>query len=730
MYRFTFIASSEGAAHSCPNVFPRQSWLKPPCAMAGLPWLLLAAFAASPGWAQSTATLETVTVRSAGDSPLERSVATGSRLDLSLRDTPASVEVITRQALEARGDRSLIDAVTRSTGVTSLGHPGNSGSSLSARGFTDTTSVMRLYDGTRQYGGVGVSFPFDTWSVERVEVLRGPASVVHGDGAIGGVINVIPKKPTRGPVRNEVQASAGTDGQRALAFGSGGAINAQWSYRLDLSGDRSDGWVDRGESSHRTFSGALRWDVSPDFSLQLAHAQGRQSPMRYFGTPLINGVQDPALRARNYNVADSRIRYHDRWTELSAQWAPSSNVVARSKLYHITSDRYWRNAEAYVYSAATGLINRSDNTEIGHAQTQTGNTTDVTVSGTLFGQANQVSLGFDINQAALRHTNNTYSGSSGAVDPYRPEPGYYASSVPFIPRYRNQARQYALFAEDRLKLGERWSLVGGVRFDHADLSRRDLVAATPAFDRSYANTGWRLGTVFQLRPELSLYAQASQAADPVSGLLMLSAANAAFDVSRGRQLEIGLKQSFWQGRGDWTLAAYTITKNHLLTRDPANPALRIQVGERSSKGLEGTLSLQASRTLQIDANVALLRARYDDFSESAGGVLVSRNGKVPTDVPERVAHVWVGWKLQPEWTLSGGLRHVGKRYADNANALKLPAYTTADLALQWKAGADTTLTLRGFNVFDKRFYTTAYYTTTQWLVGEGRRYELTLNHRF
>ncbi|MCD2513252.1 TonB-dependent receptor [Comamonas endophytica] len=649
---------------------------------------------------------------------------------MSLRDTPASVEVTTRAQLEQRGDRSLVDAITRSAGITQLGHPGNSGSSLSVRGFTDTTSVMRLYDGTRQYGGVGVSFPFDTWHVERIEVLRGPASVVHGDGAIGGVVNIIPKKPTRGPVQSEVQATVGTLGQRALAFGSGGALSEQWSYRLDVSGNRSEGWVDRGDSSNRTFSGALRWDVAPDLSLQLMHSQGRQSPMRYFGTPLIDGVQDPALRKRNYNVRDSDIRYRDRWTELSAQWAPGNDVIVRSKLYHIGSDRYWRNAEAYAYNAATGLIDRSDNTEIGHDQTQTGNTTDVSVSGTLFGRANQLSLGFDINRAQFRHTNNTYVGSSGAVDRYRPEPGHYASAMPFIPRYRNEVRQHALFAEDRLELTDRWSVVGGLRYDHADLSRQDLVAGAQAFDRSYSHTGWRLGTVYQLRPELSLYAQVAQAADPVGGLLMLSPANAAFDSSRGRQLEVGLKQSFWQGRGDWTLAAYSITKNNLLTRDPANPALRVQVGERSSKGVEGTLSLQATRTLQIDANVALLRARYDDFGETVGGVVVSRNGKVPTDVPQHVANVWAGWKLQPDWTLSGGLRHVGKRFADNANTLKLPAYTTADLALQWQASPDTTLTLRGFNVFDKRYYATAYYTTSQWLVGEGRRYALTLNHRF
>jgi iron complex outermembrane receptor protein len=702
---------------------------------APLAVLLALACVAAPGVAQTDGGLDTVTVHSAGVGPLEQQLGTGSRLDLRARATPASVEVITRDQLRSRGDSALRDAITRSTGMTSLGHAGNS-AGLSARGFTDTTAVLRLYDGTRQYGGVGVSFPFDTWSVERIEVLRGPASVVHGDGAIGGVVNVIAKKPSRAPVVNEIQARAGSAGQRALAFGSGGAIGAMgaigtpWSYRLDLRAERSHGWVERGDMRNAAATGALRWDATPDLQLQLMHARGRQAPARYFGVPLIDGVQQRALRQRNYNVLDSDIRFHDHWTELAAQWALGDNAIARSKLYRITSQRHWRNAETYFFNAASRLIDRPDNTEIGHDQTQTGNTTDLVFTGMLLGRAHQLSLGFDIQRAALTLSSNGYQGSAAAVEPGRPDPGRYFSEQPFIARDRNQARQYALFAEQRLEITDCWSVVAAARFDHARLSRDALAAGTQAFTRSYAHSGWRLGTVYQLRPDLSLYAQLAQAAEPVSGLLMLSAANARFDVARGRQLEVGIKQSFWQGRGDATLAAYAIDKNNLLTRDPADPALRTQVGRRSSRGMEGTLAMQVRPTLQVEANVALLKARYDDFSEAAGGAVVSRNGNVPVDVPECVVNVWAGWKFQPAWTLSAGLRHVGRRYADSANRLTLPAYTTADLALQWQAGPDSTLTLRGFNVLDRYFFTTAYYTTTQWFVGEGRRCELVLEHRF
>ena len=216
----------------------------------------------------------------------------------------------------------------------------------------------------------------------------------------------------------------------------------------------------------------------------------------------------------------------------------------------------------------------------------------------------------------------------------------------------------------------------------------------------------------------------------VGAMLMLSPANADFAMAQGRQLEIGLKQEFWDGQGEWTLSAYHIRKTNLISRDPLNPSLSVQVGERSSRGIEASLDVRLARNWTVQANATVLQARYDDFTESVGGRAVSRGGNVPPNVPERLANVWLSWNFQPAWTAMAGVRYVGKRYADNANTLPFPSYTTTDLALRWDVGRDTTVTLRGYNVFDKAYFTTAYYNTTQWLYGAGRRVEFTLNHRF
>ncbi len=693
--------------------------------------LLLSAMAIQPAFAaDNTQTLPAISVTSAG---LQAPISTGSNLDMTLLQTPASVDIIDRAQLEERGDANVIDAITRAAGFSGMAHPGNGNSSVSSRGFTDANSITRLFDGTRQFGGVGVTFPFDTWSVDRIEVLRGPASVIYGNGAIGGVVNVIPKKPTRGPIRNEISSTIGTENTQRLGFGSGGAINDKLSYRFDIGGNRSDGWVDRGDTRDLTFAGTLRLDISPEFNLQLSHAEGRQHPMRYFGTPLVNGKQLSSLRDKNYNVEDSRIDFADRRTEISAQWTPNADITVRSKLYQIDSHRYWRNAEYYDYIPATGLIRRSADTNIRHDQSEVGNTTDATFRGSLLGLKNQVSIGFNLSASTFKHTNNTYTGTPDPefVDPFDPVAGSYASAIPFLPRYRNNAQSYAVFGEDRLELNDRWSIVAGLRYDHANVTRRNLQTDVEELDQNYSNVGWRLGTVFAPRPDLSFYAQYSEAADSVGGLLMISQPNSRFDLSTGKQLEIGVKNAFAEGKGEWTVALYGIRKDNLLANDPDNPAQKIQIGQQSSRGIEGTLSLAFAHNWQLDANASIIRAKFDDFTEQDDhGDIVSRRGNVPTNVPERLANAWLSWKFQPQWTASAGLRYVGKRYADNANTLKLPSYTATDMALRWDVASDTTLTLHGFNVFDKRYYTTAYYNSTQWLVGADQRFELTLNHRF
>ena len=573
--------------------------------------------------ASGVATLPAISV--AGDTPLAtllEQASTGTLLGLRPFDTPASIDVISNEQLRARGAVNVTDAITQAAGISAMRHPGNGGSSLSSRGFTDSNSVAQLFDGVRQFGGVGQTFLYDPWAVERIEVLRGPASVLYGEGAIGGVVNVIPKKPTRGPIENEIQTTVGTHDTQRLGFGSGGALDDKWSYRLDISGNHSNSGISLGDARDLAVTAALRLDVSPELNFTLTQAYAWQEPTRYFGTPLIDGKIDYDLRRQNYNVADSKIIYRDSRTDLKAEWSPNPATLVRSRVYYIGSDRDYRDAENYTWQPASGLIQRSAYTDIRHDQQQVGNVTDASFDGHLFGLANKVAVGFELNHATFKHTNNSpYSGTS-LVDPYDVDHGRFINVAGTTPRYRNSANQYALFAENRLMLTSRWSLLAGLRYDHIDLKRRDLVADQTAFDTTFNNVGWRIGTVYDLLPTLSVYGQYAEAADPIGSLLLLSPANKDFKLSKGRQVEVGVKQTFWDDKGQWTLAAYHIRKDNLVTRDPNDPTLRIQVGEQSSRGLEATLGVELTPAWRVDLNAAVLRAlrRLQRIGQRRGGI--------------------------------------------------------------------------------------------------------------
>lgn len=656
---------------------------------------------------------------------IDEPTSTGSRLGLTPLETPASIEVLTGDTIRARGDVSVVDAATRATGITGSPAPGNGGTAMAARGFSGHGSVMQLFDGTRLYAGAGtVTFPFDTWSVDRIEVLRGAASVMYGEGAIGGAINVVPKKPTRGPIQNEALLTLGSDATRQAAFGSGGAISDKLSYRFDISHRTTDGFMQRGEAESLAVGAAVRLDVSPQLQFTLSHDEGRQTPQRYYGVPLIDGRLSSQTLRQNYNLDDAEIKYRDKWTRLDAQWAPNDAVTVRNQLYRLESKRHWRNSETYTFNATTRRVTRGDYLEIGHDQEQIGNRTDATLRHSVFGLANQVLVGFDVNRIDFQHSNDSPYGGRSVIDPFVFNPGYYASPVAYTPRYRTKTDTYAFFTEDKLAFNEQWSVVGSLRWDHAKVARTDLQNAANNLGKTFEYATGRLGVVYAPDATQSFYAQVARAADPLTSLISTSATQVPFELSTGKQVEVGYKRQLADSRGAWTVAAYRIEKNKLLSRDASDPTKTQQIGQQSSEGIEATLDLALTSTLNLEANIAKLRARYDDFNEVVSGGLVSRAGNTPTGVPEEAANLWLSWRFLPQWEAAFGVRYVGPRQVDTANTRKVGSYTVADASVSWQANPSLKLALRAYNLADRRYPVSFSNGGNQWLLGRPRSFEL------
>jgi iron complex outermembrane receptor protein len=195
------------------------------------------------------------------------------------------------------------------------------------------------------------------------------------------------------------------------------------------------------------------------------------------------------------------------------------------------------------------------------------------------------------------------------------------------------------------------------------------------------------------------------------------------------QYEIGLKTQLLGGRAQSTLALYYLTKDNLLSVDPTDPDRVQQIGKQSAYGIEAAVGLRLTSYLFINANAALLNARFDDFNESDGDVTVSRDGKQPPDVPEQTANLWAIVAPTQMWRFGAGMRYVGKRYADNANTIREPSYTLLDAFVTFAPVRFANFTLRGRNLTDDT-YAISSYGPTQFILGEPRVIEFVANLRF
>jgi iron complex outermembrane receptor protein len=680
---------------------------------------------------QIAGVIEDVQVSGTAPFALSKPVPTASRLGLAPLQTAASVAVVSGNLIRDLGTPTLVVAKALAPGITSSAPMGSGGNVLNARGFTGQNSVKQLFNGMEIYNAGGVvSFPFDPWNVDHIGVLYGPASVLYGTGAIGGAVNVVPRRPDPAQRRNEVALGAGRFGTYHEAIDSTGPLTDRVSYRFDASVYNSQHWVERGESNSQAVSGSLRFDATKNLRFTVSNDFGNQNPSKYLGTPVINNAPVDGLRFKNYNVLDARLNFTDNWTNAETLWTPSPAVSFHNNTYFMYHDRIYRDVPTYAFVPATNQVRRTQFRDINNTyETQAGDTGYLKQSGRLFGRANEVLAGLDFNRNYYKRDDNVRGGTS-VVNAIDFNPGNYLDfytqeSKPF---YRIHVNQIAAFFEDRFTLADTLAVVVGARRDHYHVNRFDeLVPATTESDHNA--TGWNVGVVYDPIADLAFYTQYAVASDPVNSLSSIAANQQGFNLSPGRQIEAGVKQSVLKSRVEWTFAAYDLMKRDLLTPSVINPTLTEQVGQQSSRGVEGSVAVSLG-AVRFNVNGTVLRARFDDFKAQVGTGVVSLAGNVPLNVPEKSANVMVFWDPAPAWQTRAVMRYVGLRYADNTNsaASVIPSYKVLDLGVRWRARPKFSVDVRLDNTLDEIYADSG--SSTAWLLGQPRSVTVSTNILF
>lgn len=675
--------------------------------------------------------------------PLVTTSPTASRLGLTPLETPASVYTVDRNAIRALGDVDFNEAVSRAPGLAQSQSPGNGTLSITSRGFGGD-SVMQLFNGVRLFPNSGsLSFPFDTWNIERIEVLTGPASVLYGQGAMGGVINVIPKSANFERLEVEAEARYGSFQTYQAGVGVGAPIAEGLALRADASVRASDGYVDRGESSRVALSGAVEFRPSDAFSLVLRHDFGDQSPMNYWGTPLANGTRlDTSIRERNYNVSNAVLEFEDNRTQVDLNWKPSESVAITAAAYRLKSWRIWENLESYFYDFDAGLVERADNYGITHDVTQKGGQANIRVDSNIGGGLlSQLVLGVDANVIDMiyGHSFDT-DPQEDAVDPNNFNPGTFFDTVGLAPRYRTRTETWAVYGENRLEIAERFSLIGGARYEWDKVERYNFVydpsgqrviSETPAFAggsqgaRKFRDFTWRVGAVYQPAPNLSLFAQYVTGVDALGMLTTPStaAAQIAFTNARGNQIEAGIKSTFLNGNGWASVSLFRIVKNDLAVQRTIGAPIE-QIGQQSSKGIEAAFAIKLPAGFGINANGTILDANYGDYPSGA----LNYTGNTPPGVPESTANVTLQYTLGA-FQARGSLRYVGKRYSNIANTIEIPNYTIFDAGISYAMTKNVAVDFRVFNITDED-YAIDNYGSQQWILGRPRAFEIGVRTSF
>jgi len=712
----------------------------------------LAALAA-PTFAQTT--LPEVRVEGTRSTPLntEAPADSASRLGLSVREIPATVEVIDQQTIRTQGFRSVTEAAQGAVGLTAGDNPAEP-SAFSMRGFTGS-QINTLYNGIKIGPQNMTSRVMDAGNLERIEILKGPASLMSGEGAAGGAINFVTRRPHQGPVENEAYASYGSFNTTRMGFGSGGSTSKEGlDYRFDLNRSSSNGFVNDTYSENWHLSTGLDFRASSTFKLFGAFEYKQDRANAYWGTPLVSAAA-PGINAlggivsgtsiasisgnnlgavtidnrtltTNYNVTDNYVKAHETWLRGGFEWKVNDSVSVRNQLYHYTAKREWFNSETYSFDPATGLVDR-DRFFVSHDQRLTGNKAELQWDSKLAGMDNRIVAALDVSKLDFDRPSDFHGdGSVTLVDPIRGTFGTL-TLAPQTARIGNTA----LSAEDRLKLTPAFALIAGLRYEEIDVDRTSINktgAIVPGFpfSKSFYPTTGRVGFTWETMPGFTFYGQYATGADISVNNLFLLPASGPLELTRARTYEAGIKHLFWERKAEWSLAVFDIERRNVFAAQ-GGQTLNL-AGKQISDGVELALAVRPTSRGNLWGNVAYTRARYDDYVFTGG----SFSGNTPPNVPRIVANAGASYRFATPLPVEAGasIRHVGDRFSTDANTVTLLAYTVAD-AYAFVDVQKTRLTFRVRNLADKKYaiWSDPFYPD-QILLGAPRSYEISAALKF
>lgn len=596
--------------------------------------------------------------------------ATGTKTDTPLSETPQAITVIPRGQIVDQGSQNVQDAMNYAAGVRPNAYGvDNRGDYVRIRGV----EPAQYLDGLRQFFNYN-NPRTEIYGMERVEVLRGPSSMLYGQGSTGGIVNLVSKRP-QAEAQREIGVVLGNDNRREIQADLTGPVteDGQWLYRVVAVGRDSDTQVQHAPDDRLMLAPSLTWRPSAATSLTLQalwqkdKAGTTQSFLPWSGSvqenpngriPTRRFVSEPGFDA--YDTEQFSVgwlfehQFNDTWKFRQNFRNTVSRVDYQSLYPNVYGDR---RGNSYIDADQT----TTDRFFYVNKPRMRTLLADQNIEGKLNWGRTEHTVIFGMDYSHYRETSQTASGLGAPLNLYHPVygnlPEYELSDTP-----KQKQQQLGFYAQDQIKFDKNWIFLAGIRRDRADnridgQDKETDYATTKRFGLMYAaDNGW------------SPYLSYSESFTPIAGSDFY---DQRWKPMRGKQVEAGIKYMPKDADIEFTAAAYDLREKNRQTNDPNNPNNQIQAGKTRTRGVELELRGRVTKDVDVIANYI-----YTDPDPQLEGL------------PKHMASLWGKYRFalagQPGFAVGAGVRYL-TAFRDGG-APQTPAVTLFDAMVSYDNG--------------------------------------------
>jgi catecholate siderophore receptor len=572
------------------------------------------------------------------------------------------------------------------------------------RGFTAQSDLF--VDGLRD----DALYFRDLSNVDRIEVIKGPASVLYGRGSSGGLINRVTKKP--GTEGGEIVASYGSWNDRRGEVDLGHMFtDANIAARLTGAIERSDSYRDKQFLRREAIAPSLAFTPDERTTILLQADYLRDRRVTDHGIPAFQGRPVDVAPSTYYGAANARdvdFSQSEVWSTTATidhDFGSGFRLHDALRYYDFTLDRQNTIPNIVNEAARTVTLNRQSTDRAEHGWFNQLELTNILATGPL---RHQLLIGFESGRQ-IKNERRVNRANVATVDLFNPELPILPLAISAAPATDTRASftTIGLYAQDLISLGSHWKALAGLRYDRFRQESHPRIAGQRALGRTDKVFSPRIGMVWQPTRSQSYYISWNRSFQPSGEAFALSAANADISPEKTINREIGAKYELFDGRISATVSAFNLKRSGIKATDPLTLTI-VPIGVQRTRGIE--LSGQASLA---DGWRAIVSYAYLDAKVISSPAFDSGRpiqGKRATLTPRNSASLWVVRSFHDRVGIGGGANYVGNRWANPGNTVILPHYVTAD-ATAWVRFGKLQLQLNVSNIFDRDYIVSGHGTS-------------------